>query len=212
MDEIRILHDDADFFVIDKPAGLATQGGVGIKNCVESLLEKRLGQKIFLVHRLDKDTSGVLLIGKNSKAAGEFSHILKSPHTQKTYSACCFGIPTASQGLWQQPIRGQNAKTEFFLKNHCTLSGSEKEFSLSNLRFLLHTGRTHQIRIHCAINGFPIIGDDKYGDYKSNKAFAREFSVKKLQLICESLSLRRNNQEFFFKSQFFHGKIPHLIG
>ena len=59
MDEIRILHDDVNFFVIDKPSGLATQGGVGIKHSVETLLEKRLGQKIFLVHRLDKDTAGI---------------------------------------------------------------------------------------------------------------------------------------------------------
>ena len=210
MDEIRILHDDVDFFVIDKPSGLATQGGVGIKNSVENLMEKRLGQKIFLVHRLDKDTAGVLLIAKNSKAAGEFSEILQSSNTKKVYSACCFGIPGAEKGLWQQPIRNQRAKTEFFLKNSCTISGSEMSFPLSVMGFVLHTGRTHQIRIHCAVNGLPIIGDDKYGDFKSNKAFGREFSVKKLQLICENLSIRRNNREFFFKSQFIHGKIPNL--
>ncbi len=163
-----IIFEDENLVVINKPSGVATQGGSGIKISVDDFLTEKKWQ---LVHRLDKDTSGILLIAKNAKSAEFLTDSFRSKAVKKTYLALVRGIPKKSEGVINIPLRkkllgknekvspdfeeGKEAITEFkILKTF-------KDYSLLELRPL--TGRTHQLRVHCKELGHPILNDVKYG-------------------------------------------------
>lgn len=170
----RIIHRDDHLIVLDKPAGLAVQGGSRISSHVDALLDGlRFGSKERpkLVHRLDKDTSGVLLIGRTAKAAASLTAAFRGHETRKLYWALVEGVARPREGTIDLPLeklpgpggdrvnvvdQGRNAETRYR-----TVDVAQPEASWLALEPV--TGRTHQLRVHCAAIGHPIVGDGKYG-------------------------------------------------
>lgn len=166
-----VIHEDKRCLVLNKPAGLATQGGSGVKDSVDALLAAASEgeDRLRLVHRLDKDTSGVLLIAKGRKAAEELSRAFAAKDVEKIYWALVVGVPQPYEGIIDAPIEklgsrekmelsedGQRAVTEYVTKE--TLAGKLTWVELKPI-----TGRTHQLRVHMAAIEHPIYGDGKYG-------------------------------------------------
>jgi 23S rRNA pseudouridine955/2504/2580 synthase len=178
----RILHEDEHLLVLDKPAGMAVHGGSGVSvGVIEQLRRERPeGRFLELVHRLDRDTSGVLVLAKKRSALTEVHAQMREGRVRKLYLALVKGRWNRGKqnitaplhkyliGNGERRVRvdseGQAAHTVFRLKR----AGAE----LSLLEAELKTGRTHQIRVHLAHLEHPIAGDDKYGDFALNKALA----------------------------------------
>jgi 23S rRNA pseudouridine955/2504/2580 synthase len=182
---ISLLYEDEEILVIDKPAGLPAQPGEGVGACVVSVIEKERGFTPFLVHRLDKETAGCMVLARNSAAAARFSARLRDRDLAKIYRAVCSGRPERGNGTYRDPIpvsgRSQEASTTYRLKAAFGESAVwPKGFSL--MEFELGTGRTHQIRRHCALHSHPILGDDKYGDFALNRGLKKALGLKGLLL------------------------------
>lgn len=213
---IPIIYEDSEIFVIQKRQGLAVQGGAGISHSVDSDLAAQVGQKIYLVHRLDKETSGLLVCAKNPRAAAKWTRVLGEKAAEKEYKALCFGAMKNPRGKISSDIveRGARKRAETFYETEKVFeipweragensenrgeenSCAESKFSevvlprkISLLRLRLGTGRTHQLRIHLAAEGVPICGDDKYGDFATNRLFKKRFGIKRLCLCAFRLTL-----------------------
>jgi Pseudouridylate synthases, 23S RNA-specific len=187
---IKILYEDDHCLVIDKPAGLAVQGGKGVKSSVDTILAEMRVPPPLLVHRLDKDTSGVLLTAKTKEDAARFSRLLGTDRQAiKQYIAVCAGSPEKKEGIIAQDlmIKGSLKKSETRYK--VLKSG---EFSVLELE--LGTGRMHQIRRHLALSGNPVLGDDKYGDFALNKKLRKEAGLKRLLLHSSRLMIKNEFQ------------------
>lgn len=184
--EFPIIYEDDYLLVIDKPAGVAVHGGSGVSfGVIEQLRRARPHAKFLeLVHRLDRDTSGVLLLAKKRAALLDLHEQIRANRTDKRYLACVQGAWPAGWGGkrvvkaalhkylggdGERRVRvqddGQAAHTVFNL--------IERLGDFSLLEAELKTGRTHQIRVHLAHLELPIVGDDKYGDFALNKKLAR---------------------------------------
>jgi 23S rRNA pseudouridine955/2504/2580 synthase len=179
----RIIHEDEGLLVIDKPAGMAVHGGSGVSlGVIEQLRRERPGATFLeLVHRLDRDTSGVLLIAKKRAVLTGLHRQLREGRAAKFYLVLAKGrwrdakrnvklplhkyVRASGERRVEVDAEGQAAHTIFRLQRPVGA------FSL--LEAELKTGRTHQIRVHLAHLGFPIAGDDKYGDFETNRALAR---------------------------------------
>ncbi len=162
------IFEDENLIAINKPSGLATQGGSGVEISVDDFITT---QKWQLVHRLDKDTSGILLIAKNNETAEFLTAAFKNKTVRKTYLALVRGSVKKREGVINIPLKkkmmgknekvapdfaeGKEAITEFKVLR------DEIDFTLLELHPL--TGRTHQLRVHCKELGHPIINDMKYG-------------------------------------------------
>jgi 23S rRNA pseudouridine955/2504/2580 synthase len=185
---ITVLFENDDCLVLNKPAGLAVQGGEGVGSSLDSLLAEEWSPRPLLVHRLDKDTSGVILVAKNREAAARFSALFAGGGRGdasradrgivKRYLAVCAGQPSPAAAVIRLDldIRGTAKQSETAYKR---LSGTEA-FSLLELE--LGTGRMHQIRRHLAQIGNPVLGDDKYGDFALNKQYRKTRGLKRLLL------------------------------
>ncbi|GJL86056.1 MAG: pseudouridine synthase [Micavibrio sp.] len=171
-----VIYEDADVIALNKPPGLATQGGTNIKRHVDGLLDgltNKKGVRPRLVHRLDKDTSGVLLLARSSQAAKELGRIFKSREIKKIYFALTAGVPEVREGEIKAPL----AKAGGAGKEKMCIDEKEGKMAITEYRVLEHalnraafvafwprTGRTHQIRAHAAlVLECPILGDGKYG-------------------------------------------------
>ena len=184
---IAALYEDDEILVIDKPAGLPSQPGEGVRVSVLEAVERDFGFRPFLVHRLDKETAGCLLVARSGPAAAKWSRLVESRELRKTYRALVSGRPGAGAGLFSDPVptRGGDKAASTSWK----LIGSFGEAAYSYLELELGTGRTHQIRVHLAAHGMPILGDDRHGDFALNKRLRKESGVKRLLLVSWSLEL-----------------------
>ncbi len=203
--EIPVVYQNQEIILIDKRAGLSSQGGAGVGRSVDVDLSEQLGQKIYLCHRLDKETSGLLLCAKSPSAANKWSRLVGEKSVKKEYKALCFGLPKDKSGKITLPINEKGGP-----KSALTFYELEKSFSKSEtdgfdasplcvMRLSLGTGRTHQIRIHLAQSGLPIVGDDKYGDFKLNKEAKKLLGIKRLCLRAFRLTLPLDGQERVFE-------------
>ncbi len=177
LEELRkcIVHNDEDVVVFNKPAGLAVQGGTGIRKSVDKMASALFPyDKISLVHRLDKETSGLLVVAKNQRAAQNLSAQFQSKTAHKEYLALLNGVVKPLRGVidnymikgqvFDGPERangGAGQRAQRAVTNYQVLSSAG---NLSWVLFVPKTGRTHQLRLHSAMTlGAPIIGDPIYG-------------------------------------------------
>jgi len=170
-----VIYKDKDLIVLNKPAGLAVQGGSKTFRHIDGLSEglKFGAEKPKLVHRLDKETSGVLVLARNVKTAGLLTKAFESKEAKKVYWAVVHGCPEKMQGIIEAPLLKKSAKNGGemvqvdakgqYAKSLYEVMDTTGDFSL--LRLMPLTGRTHQLRVHCAYIGCPIVGDEKYGGF-----------------------------------------------
>ncbi|GAB3547123.1 RluA family pseudouridine synthase [Noviherbaspirillum agri] len=202
--EFAILFEDAHLLVIDKPAGVAVHGGSGVSyGVIEQLRAARPQAKFLeLVHRLDRETSGILLLAKKRSALTSLHEQIREGLLDKRYL-------TLIHGAWQN--NRQHVKLPLF--KYTTADGERRvrvqsdgapshtifnlvkrfgDFAL--LEAELKTGRTHQIRVHLASSGFPIVGDDKYGDFALNKVLQKadgdRVALKRMFLHAHQITFR----------------------
>src|SRR5215467_16180885 len=201
----RILYMDKQVIVLDKPAGLATQGGSGLTRHVDGMLDSLKFEKPTrpkLVHRLDRDTSGVLMVARTAQAASGLSQSLALRDTSKVYWALVRGVPKQKHGVVKAALakegghgpRGRDERmtvsdddeAKFALTEYAVMGTAGQEFAWVAARPI--TGRTHQIRVHLASLGTPIVGDFKYG---GTDVRGRGDIADKLHLHARSIDLAR---------------------
>ena len=198
MNGLTILYEDEEIFVISKNSGLAVQGGANIKHSIDVDFADEIGQKIFLVHRLDKDTAGLMIVAKNPAAAAKWTKLISGKTVKKEYIAICVGTIEPKKGIICEKIV-QHGEEKKAVTNYEVEKEIETECGkLSQIRLLLETGRMHQIRIHLAKNSCPIAGDDQHGNFKMNKQLKKTLGIKKLLLASVKLTvpLQTKNQVF----------------
>ncbi|MFA6505517.1 MAG: RluA family pseudouridine synthase [Treponemataceae bacterium] len=182
---VSVVYEDDDFIVINKESGLAVQGGERVSASVDDILAERFGRRQFLVHRLDKDTSGLLLVAKTKEVAAKYSALFAGKGISKTYLAVCAGCPVSVSGIIADPVHTRGREQTALTRYRVRAAGD----SFSLLELELGTGRMHQLRVHLAGLGNPILGDDKYGDFPLNKRFRKERGLKRLLLHAYRLSV-----------------------
>ena len=164
---------------------MAVQPGEGVSICVVDAVERDYGFRPFLVHRLDRETAGCLALARSSRAAAELSGIIEGRLARKQYRAVVFGRPEPERGRLSDAVRSKGR--EQAAETLYATVDSAGDFSIVEAE--LGTGRMHQIRQHFAGAGWPIVADDRHGDFKRNKAAAREWGAKRLFLYACRLEL-----------------------
>jgi len=185
--EFPVVFEDDHLIAVNKPAGVAVHGGSGVSfGVIEQLRRSRPQAKFLeLVHRLDKETSGLLLIAKKRSALTALQDQLRARETGKTYAALVTGAWPASKkvidvplhkfltGEGERRVRAVEAGHEEAKRSITLVKVARRYRDFTLLDVTIKTGRTHQIRVHLAHEGHPIVGDAKYGDFALNKSLAR---------------------------------------
>jgi len=190
--DFPILFEDDSFIAINKPAGVAVHGGSGVSfGVIEQLRMARPQAKFLeLVHRLDRETSGILLIAKKRSALKNLQDQFRERETGKTYLALVLGVWPANKKVLDKPLHkfllpgkgGDEGERRVKVVAKDDPDGMpsltlvkvrEANATYSFLEVTIKTGRTHQIRVHLASEGLPIVGDDKYGNFEVNKSLLR---------------------------------------
>jgi 23S rRNA pseudouridine1911/1915/1917 synthase len=190
--EVTVVHEDADVVVVDKPADLVVHPGAGhdAGTLVHGLLARfpeiaAIGDaaRPGIVHRLDRDTSGLMVVARSARAHAALVDALAARAVDRGYAALCWGAMSAVRGVIDAPIgrsqtrrtrmavreRGRAARTHFVVVAHWRRPG------VTRLDCRLETGRTHQIRVHLAATGHPIVGDATYGGSRESLPLRRPF-------------------------------------
>ena len=205
MKRISVLYEDDKLLVLNKPAGLPVQGGAGVAVSLDSLLAEHYTPRPLLVHRLDRDTSGVIVTAKTKETAAACSALFdyhrewnsdSNAGIKKTYLAVCAGILNET-GTINETLEIKGQKLSARTKYRCLASVEDLDaVSLSLAEIQPATGRMHQIRRHLAQSNFPILGDDKYGDFALNKNLKKSLGLKRLLLHAYSIHLPPSLTQF----------------
>ncbi|HTI96191.1 MAG TPA: RluA family pseudouridine synthase [Rudaea sp.] len=203
-----IIFEDRDFLVLDKPAGIAAHGGSGVAfGAIELLRAARPDESLELAHRLDRDTSGVLVLARRRAALTALQELIRDGHIIKQYLALLHGHPKRARFDVNVPLRkfdlqggermvrvsddGKPALTAFkVIGNYADASFAE---------VTLYTGRTHQIRVHAQHAGHPLAGDEKYGVREFNKTL-RDFGLRRLFLHAARFEFELNGKTHSFSA------------
>jgi 23S rRNA pseudouridine955/2504/2580 synthase len=195
-----VLLEDEDLLVVDKPSGVAVHGGSGISSgVIEQMRAARPGLRFLeLAHRLDRDTSGILVLAKKRAALTDVHAQLREGQVRKHYLALVLGEWKEDKRNVRLPLhkyvtasgeRRVAVNEEEGVESHTVFRLERALAGCSLLDAELKTGRTHQIRVHLAHLGYPIAGDDKYGDFDANKALARA-GLKRMFLHASRIEFR----------------------
>ena len=196
LDDAILLETDA-YIVVNKPSGMAVHGGSGLSfGVIEALRALRpTAPFLELVHRLDRDTSGCLLIAKKRSALRRFHEALREKDMDKVYQALVFGRWSKRKQLINVPLQRNELKSgERIVKVDMQGKESQTKFNVLEqfqgctlVEAMPLTGRTHQIRVHALYGGHPLLGDDKYGN-DDERAYSHKLHLKRLFLHAASLS------------------------
>ena len=228
-----IIYNDDDMVVFNKPAGLAVQGGTGIKKSVDKMATALFPyDKISLVHRIDRETSGLLVVAKNQKAAQDLSKQFQNKIAYKEYLALLQGVVAEKSGTIDNYVAKGHVYEDFAkIPNNVVAQRAITEYKvlgeasglLTWVLFSPKTGRTHQLRLQSAFSlHAPIVGDDLYGGRESrlDGVFGSVLNTQKLFLFAYKITLRHpgNNKELTFCAdvpdfmqsviKFFEFKMP----
>lgn len=200
VDNLDVIWEDAEYIIINKPSGLAVHAGTGItNNLIDAITDKKAetGESIYLAHRLDRKTSGCILLAKTRAALLSLHEQLQTHQLKKNYVALASGkwLEKSSSALWEHPLLRVSTKASQRAvvvdedgKSSCTkvtLTNSTKSMQMLSLKPI--TGRMHQLRVHCAYAGLPIIGDEIYGNHKVNRSFFDSNPSKPMLLHAQSI-------------------------
>jgi len=190
--KLDIVYEDNALLVLNKPAGIAVHEGktVGKRESVLGILETQYrdrGIKPQLVHRLDKDTSGLLLVAKNLESAKELENCFETGAVEKEYLCLLVGRLPNNEGKIDFPLPGREGNTVPAFTRYRLV----KKFSeVTLVRAAIETGRLHQIRLHFAKLGYPVVMDDQHGDFGFNKRFRKAYGLKRQFLHAEILKIK----------------------
>ena len=190
-----IIYQDDELLILNKPPGIAVQGGTKIKKSIDALLKSSFKSvKTRLVHRLDKDTSGILIIALNRQIADHMSYLFREKKIIKNYWSLNVGKLKKGKGVINKKIKKKNSKTY----DEALTEYNNYMIINNNLNFVIFqpiTGRNHQIRIHSKELGIPILGDKRYGNVEDS----------------EKLHLHSRSVEFYHPNgnkMFFEAELP----
>lgn len=201
------LYEDKDVLIINKPSNIATQGGTKVGISIDDIshlifdhpnLEKL---KLRLVHRLDKDTSGALILAKSAKVAADIATLIRGRQLEKKYIAILCGVPQKHNGIIDEPLSKKSNETIVDALTEYRVLCISKDKLYSLVEFNLHTGRMHQLRRHSAHIGCPIFGDAKYGIHndaskKSKHLYLHSHKIK-YTLYDKIIKVEAEPQEYF---------------
>ena len=176
---VPVLYENDEIYIINKPSGLAVQGGNGVSHSLDNDFAQQVGQKVFLVHRLDKDTAGLMIVAKSAFAANKWTKLIGSKIARKEYIAVCAGTINPKKGVIKDNLvqHGDSkaavtyycVEKEWSIKTADEANPDSPDIKMSQIRLQLETGRMHQIRIHAAELGCPIVGDAVYGSAERDR-------------------------------------------
>jgi RluA family pseudouridine synthase len=212
---VREVHRDDALWVLDKPSGVLSHPNPPAKSAATALLKgeydferecyrlRREGDKlrrVWLIHRLDRDTSGLILCAFSAEAATALKEALARREIKKEYRALVLGIPRELGGEWRDHLershregRVEVAVVRSSNPNATTRYETLRRFPTADLALLSlepREGRTHQIRVQCARHGHPIAGDDRYGDFNANRELAKAVGLDRMILLAHRLRLK----------------------
>ncbi len=184
--DIEVLYEDDDILALNKPSGLSVQPGTNVEKSLYNVLIGKM-KEFFFVHRLDKYTSGIIIVAKNYDTAKRLSYMISSRQVDKKYIALVRGILKEEREI-KTPIDGKSALTRVRPVDFFT------GYTLVEADIL--TGRKHQIRRHLSSINFPVVGDDLYGDREDNKRFRSTYKLKGYFLHCSEISFVHSKKNF----------------
>jgi 23S rRNA pseudouridine955/2504/2580 synthase len=192
-----IVHEDARVLVLDKPAGVAVHGGSGLAfGVIEALRALRPEEPLELAHRLDRDTSGCLLVARTRPALRVLHALMREGAVEKRYTTLLAGRWRLGSKTIDAPVlTHQRQGGERMVRVHAAGKLAVTDFTprepfgdvATLMDVAIHTGRTHQIRVHAAFAGHPVAGDEKYGDRAANATF-RELGLRRMFLHAASVA------------------------
>ena len=183
--EKSILHENSNFLVIDKWSGISTQGGTNITISIDTII-KNISSNYNLVHRLDRETSGLLLIAKNLKYTKIFGKLFRLQKIKKIYLALCEGKPKLKESYVDLAIKDKDMNSSVQTKTYYKVISYNKKTSL--IQFEPKTGKKHQLRIVAKNLGCPIVGDKKYNLNQSKTQESLKLNAHKIEFDIENIA------------------------
>ena len=185
---ISILYEDKKLLIVDKPINISVHGGSKVKLSFLDKLKEEFNKDLFLLHRLDKETGGVLLVAKEKQYINFLLNILK--HSTKYYIVICHGKFLKKRKVYRSYLKDKHNQRGQFSETFFEVKSNFSQYSLLKV-FIKSTGRNHQIRRHLLEMSHPILGDKKYGNFELNKQ--RKETKKSLYLFAYGIDLYRYN-------------------
>lgn len=185
---LSLVFENSEVLIFNKPTGLSSDIDVSAPETVLTLAQKEWGENCRLVHRLDKETSGLIVVAKSREAAALYMSFFEKRFVTKRYHAVLCGTPQPNTGSWDQSL-SDKAEGRSNPQGDGVLISARTDYSViqnnpffSLVEFDLHTGRTHQIRRHAVLNRHAIFGDERYGNSKYFEKMYTRYGVRRMCL------------------------------